>query len=70
MRHPKGEKFAPRYQIPTLKLGGGNVMVWGSFRHDSIGPLHCIKGIMDQNVYLGIIKNVMLPHRNDKMSRC
>ena len=42
-------------------------MVWGSFSCDSIGPLHRIKSKMDQNVYLNIIKNVMLPHGKDKM---
>ena len=62
----KGERFAPKYQMPTVKHGGGNIIIWGSFSCDSIGPLHCIEGIMDQNVYLGIIKTVMLPHGKNK----
>ena len=67
VRHPKGERFALKYQMPTVKHGGGNTIIWGCFSCDSIGPLDCIKGIMDQNVYLDKIKDVMLPHGKDKM---
>ena len=67
MRGPKCERFAPKYQMLTVKHGGGNIMFLGSFSCDSISPLHCIEGIMDQNIYLDIIKNVMLPHGKDKM---
>ena len=27
VRCPKGERFAPKYQMLTLKHGGGNIMV-------------------------------------------
>ena len=67
VRCPKGERLALKYPIPTVKHGGGNTMVWGCFCCDSIGPIHCIKSIIDQNVYLDNIKNVMLPHGKDKM---
>ena len=66
VRRPTGKIFAPKYQMPTVKHGGGNIMVWGSFSSDSICPLHCIEGIMDQNVYLDVIKNFMLPHERTK----
>ena len=48
VRCPKGERFAPKYQLPTVKHCGSNIM-------DN-------EGIIDQNVYLNIIKNIMLPH--------
>ena len=38
IRRTKGARFDHRYQRPTLKHGGGCVMVWGSFHHGSVGP--------------------------------
>ncbi|GBM80411.1 Transposable element Tcb1 transposase [Araneus ventricosus] len=31
IRHPQGTRFDPKYQIPIMKHGDGNVMVWGCF---------------------------------------
>lgn len=69
VRRPAGKRFDPKYQLPTVKHGGGNVLVWGCFSRDGIGPIHKIDGIMDQHMYLDICKNVMLPHAKDKMRR-
>lgn len=29
VRRPPGQRYSPRYQVPTIKHGGGSVMVWG-----------------------------------------
>lgn len=29
VRRPPGRRYSPRYQVPTIKHGGGSVMVWG-----------------------------------------
>ena len=65
---PVGDRLNPKYHIPTIRHVGGNVMVWGCFSHDNVGPIHCIEGIMDQRLYLDTMKNVMLPHGKDKMT--
>lgn len=41
---------------PTVKHGGGSVMVWGCFSAAGVGELVFIDGIMDQNVYLNLLK--------------
>ena len=70
MRRPKAERFAPKYQMPPIKHDGSNITVWVSFSRDSIGPLHRIKNIMGENVFLDIIKNDMPPHGKDKTPVC
>lgn len=69
VRRPVGQRFNPKYQLPTVKHGGGNVMVWGCFSRDMIGPLHRIEGIMDQFMYKDIVNKIMLPHAKNKMPR-
>ncbi len=37
--------------IPTVKHGGGNIMLWGSFSAKGTVQLHHIKGMMDRAMY-------------------
>lgn len=41
---------------PTVKHGGGSVMVWGSMAASGVGNLVFIDGTMDKNLYLKILK--------------
>ena len=39
--HPQNPELSPRYTLKTVKHGGGNVIVWGSFSWCGVGP--CIE---------------------------
>ena len=62
VRRPQNQELSPRYTLKTVKLGGGNVIVWGSFSWCGVGPLHRIQGTIDQHMYKEILENVMLPY--------
>ncbi len=43
--------YDPKNTIPTVKHGGGNIMLWGCFSAKGTGHLHRIKGTMDGAMY-------------------
>ncbi|GFU76004.1 transposable element Tc1 transposase [Trichonephila clavipes] len=47
----------PKYTIPTVKHGGGSVMVWGCMATSGVGKLVFIDGIMHNIAYLNILQN-------------
>ncbi len=51
-----GEEYKDKYVLPTVKHGGGSVMVWGCTRE-----LHFIEGTMNANMYCDILKQSMIP---------
>uniref|UniRef100_A0A8R1HT81 HTH_Tnp_Tc3_2 domain-containing protein n=1 Tax=Caenorhabditis japonica TaxID=281687 RepID=A0A8R1HT81_CAEJA len=69
IRRPIGSRFAPQYQCPTVKYGGGSVMVWGCFSDTSMGSLNRIVGTMDRYVYEDILENTMRPWARANLGR-
>ena len=69
IRRPRGKKFDPAYQLPSIKHGGGSCMVWGCFSMRGMGPLFHLKSIMDRHVYLEILEKVMLPYARNVFGR-
>lgn len=67
VRRPANKSFDPRYTKKTVKHGGGNIMVWGSFSWYGIGPIHLIEGIMTSETYRNILENVLIPYSDENM---
>lgn len=55
-RKPNSE-LLPQNTIPTVKHGGGSVLVWGCMSANGVGNLVFVDGIMDKMKYLDILKN-------------
>lgn len=52
-----GQEMAPINLTPTVKHGGGNVMVWGCMAASGVGSLVFIEDNMDHRQYLTILRN-------------
>ncbi len=51
-----GEEYKDKCVLPTVKHGGGSVMVWGCMSAAGTGELQFIEGTMNANMYCDILK--------------
>ncbi len=57
----KGEEYKEKCMVPTVKHGGGSVIMWGCMSAAGVGELHFIDSIMNSQMYCSILKEKMLP---------
>ncbi|CAF1233788.1 unnamed protein product [Didymodactylos carnosus] len=55
------EEFDPKCTLPTVKYGGGSVIVWGCFTEKGVGKLYILDRIMDRFYYREILKKNLIP---------
>ncbi len=60
-----GEEYKDKCFLPTVKHGGGSVMVWGCMSAVGSGELQFIEGTMNANMYCDILKQSMIPPFRD-----
>lgn len=61
VRRKVNERYNPKCILPTVKHGGGSVMVWGCFSYDGVGELMKIEGIMRKEEYHRILQRSAIP---------
>ena len=61
VRRKVNERFKPDRIVPTVKHGGGSVMVGGCFSHAGVGQLKKIAGIMKKEQYHSILQRHAIP---------
>uniref|UniRef100_A0A1I7XN50 HTH_Tnp_Tc3_1 domain-containing protein n=1 Tax=Heterorhabditis bacteriophora TaxID=37862 RepID=A0A1I7XN50_HETBA len=70
VRRRPGEEFMPKCTVPTIKHGGGSVMVGAAFNRNGPGSLHIVEGIMDSTSYVRILGENLLPYfRSQRLRR-
>ena len=67
VRRPQNQELSPRHTLETIKHGGGNLIVCGSFSWCGVGQLHRIQRTIDQHMYKEILENVMLPNPEENL---
>uniref|UniRef100_A0A8R1E769 DDE_3 domain-containing protein n=1 Tax=Caenorhabditis japonica TaxID=281687 RepID=A0A8R1E769_CAEJA len=63
------KRYDPKYQVPTVKHGGSNVMMWGCFHATGVGSLIRITGTMESYQYKNIMGKEILPSGRFQIGR-
>ena len=56
-----GEQIISACVVPTVKHGGGGVMVWVCFADDTVSDLKKIQGTLNQHGYHSILQQYAIP---------
>lgn len=61
MRRRVGEEYNPECVLPTIKGGGGSVMIWGCMAAKGVGTAFVCTGRMNSATYVNMLEQVLEP---------
>lgn len=61
MRRRPGEAYLPECIIPTVKHGGGTIMIWGCMTAQGVGEVCVCEGRMNSTRYIQMLEEVLEP---------
>ena len=61
VRRRPNERFKEECLVPTVKHGGGSIMIWGCFSLSGVGHICRVEGSINSSRYQNILKTYMLP---------
>lgn len=64
VRRRMGEEYKPECVIPTVKHGGGSIMVWGCMSAHGVGEIVMCEGRMDSKRYIQVLETALEPSFN------
>lgn len=56
-----GNAFDLKNLVPTVKFGGGKIMVWGCISYHGVGNLVFVDGTLDSGKYINLLSNNLGP---------
>lgn len=60
-------KYNPQYTTKPIKDLGLDIMVWGCFSYQGVGPIYWIRNTMDATEYMKILDEIMPPYASYEM---
>ena len=70
VRRRQGEAYKPQCLAPTVKHGGGSVMIWGCFSTAGTRQIHLCEGRMNQVTYKEVLEQHLLPSARKLYPNC
>jgi DDE superfamily endonuclease len=65
-----GERYHRECLAPTLKHGGGSVMVWGCISWWGVGPLVVVEGTLNKKGYVSLLGSHLVPYLKQVKEKC